>query len=366
MAAASLANEHSQPLSTQREIQGASPEQSIDGQVEHFSFLAEVTESMKQVILTAYASRGKLAQDVKTFVVVTSSAVVSMPGRVSKVTRNPKIHALLLEENDPEALAAVMSGSGAALCLGGVGAVVGVTVGGATGLVVGAVPAIFTLGLSLPIGMVVGGAGGLCTGIAVGSGVGFVGGAAAGGTVAYYRIEIRDTANGAVARLDYPYDRLVRQPVLKVKSASKCVCDQTRASADYTQKCAQAFVSSRCTQVTVASAAVGAAALGTAGATGGALAGGAAGMAIGLVPALFTFGLSIPVGAVIGGGIGLCGGAATGGCAGLAGGASLGYGGYKLRGKPAQALTLARKMIASRGTLRVRGSSGGTEDMSSD
>merc|ERR1711879_265909 len=49
------------------------------------------------------------------------------------------------------------------------------------------------------------------------------------------------------------------------------------------------------------------------------------GAAIGVVPALFTFGLSIPVGAVIGGGLGLCAGSSTG----AVGGGAVGYYGYK-------------------------------------
>merc|ERR1719230_2263710 len=73
----------------------------------------------------------------------------------------------------------------------------------------------------------------------------------------------------------------------------------------------------------------------TAGAAAGTLVGGATGggtgtiigAAVGVVPALFTFGLSIPVGAAIGGGIGLC----AGGSVGAVGGGAAGYGGYTWR-----------------------------------
>merc|ERR1712176_4965 len=54
---------------------------------------------------------------------------------------------------------------------------------------------------------------------------------------------------------------------------------------------------------------------------------GTIGAAIGLVPAIFTFGLSIPVGAALGGGIG----ATTGGTVGFGTGGALGYGIYTKR-----------------------------------
>lgn len=69
----------------------------------------------------------------------------------------------------------------------------------------------------------------------------------------------------------------------------------------------------------------GAAALGAGGASVGAVAGGAFGAVCGVVPALFTLGLSIPCGAVLGGISGLCMGAATGSTAGFLCGAKAGY-----------------------------------------
>mmetsp|Transcript_46437 Transcript_46437/g.83851 ORF Transcript_46437/g.83851 Transcript_46437/m.83851 type:complete len:80 (-) Transcript_46437:28-267(-) len=55
------------------------------------------------------------------------------------------------------------------------------------------------------------------------------------------------------------------------------------------------------------------------------------GAAVGIVPAVFTFGLSIPVGAMLGGGAGCVTGAATGAGTGLAAGTAVGYGGYAYR-----------------------------------
>jgi len=69
--------------------------------------------------------------------------------------------------------------------------------------------------------------------------------------------------------------------------------------------------------------------LGTGGAATGLVAGGVAGAAVGLVPAAFTFGLSIPFMAIIGGACGLTAGAAAGGTT----GAIAGAGGYKVYAK---------------------------------
>jgi len=84
-------------------------------------------------------------------------------------------------------------------------------------------------------------------------------------------------------------------------------------------------------QVTAASAASGAVALGIGAGSAGLVAGGAVGAAIGVVPAVFTFGLSIPIGAVMGGGAGLCVGTAAGGTAGFISGGAVGYGAFSNR-----------------------------------
>jgi len=77
---------------------------------------------------------------------------------------------------------------------------------------------------------------------------------------------------------------------------------------------------------TAASAAGGAAAGSVSGGAVGLFGGAGLGAAIGVVPAIFTFGLSIPIGAAIGGGAGLCVGAAAGGTVGLASGGAVSYG----------------------------------------
>jgi len=70
-------------------------------------------------------------------------------------------------------------------------------------------------------------------------------------------------------------------------------------------------------QATAAGAIGGAVTIGTGGAAVGLVTGGAIGAACGVVPAIFTFGLSIPVGAAIGSGVGMCTGSAFGGTFGL-------------------------------------------------
>jgi len=84
-------------------------------------------------------------------------------------------------------------------------------------------------------------------------------------------------------------------------------------------------------QVTVAAAAGGAVSLGAGGGVAGLAGGGAVGAACGIVPAIFTFGLSIPIGAAIGAGTGLVVGTAVGGTVGLVGGGATGYGAYTKR-----------------------------------
>eukprot|EP00930_Biecheleria_cincta_P028485 TRINITY_DN19888_c0_g1_i1.p1 TRINITY_DN19888_c0_g1~~TRINITY_DN19888_c0_g1_i1.p1 ORF type:complete len:354 (-),score=77.98 TRINITY_DN19888_c0_g1_i1:217-1251(-) len=316
--------------------------------VKLFSFAEEIAEPVKKLAQTAWHSKGKLVHDVKAYVLLFCSMVCSMPGRALQVLNNPKLHALLEEEEDPQALAAVVAGSGGALCLGSVGAVVGAVAGGAAGLCLGALPAIFTFGISLPVGAFLGGTSGALVGVAAGSSAGFAGGASSGLFVASFRWQIRNALVYTAAKLYGVYDVLVLRPVATVQAAQQRVRKGAQSSMEYTRAKARAtkdFVTTtaadRHVQVTVAGAGLGAASLGTAGAAGGACMGGAAGALVGLVPAVFTFGLSIPVGAFVGGSAGLILGGAAGASTGFAGGAAAAYVGYRQRGLPAAALSFA-------------------------
>lgn len=78
-------------------------------------------------------------------------------------------------------------------------------------------------------------------------------------------------------------------------------------------------------RATAVSAAGGAATLGVTGGVAGFVSGGLCGAAAGVVPAFFTFGLSIPIGAALGASTGLCAGTAVGGSTGLICGGAAGY-----------------------------------------
>eukprot|EP00928_Gymnodinium_smaydae_P047753 TRINITY_DN31898_c0_g1_i1.p1 TRINITY_DN31898_c0_g1~~TRINITY_DN31898_c0_g1_i1.p1 ORF type:complete len:505 (-),score=49.48 TRINITY_DN31898_c0_g1_i1:362-1876(-) len=86
-------------------------------------------------------------------------------------------------------------------------------------------------------------------------------------------------------------------------------------------------------KIVAASAVGGATVVGSAGAAAGTVLGSLAGAAVGIVPALFTFGLSIPVCAMMGGSAGLVAGATTGAGTGMAIGTAAGCGGLACRNK---------------------------------
>jgi len=94
-------------------------------------------------------------------------------------------------------------------------------------------------------------------------------------------------------------------------------------------------------QSTAVGAAGGAVAMGATGGFLGVTSGCVFGALVGLVPAAFTFGLSIPIGAVIGGGAGLCVGTAVGGSAGLVAGGAAGYKKDDIRSGTTKALAQA-------------------------
>mmetsp|Transcript_84079 Transcript_84079/g.271782 ORF Transcript_84079/g.271782 Transcript_84079/m.271782 type:complete len:286 (-) Transcript_84079:278-1135(-) len=105
------------------------------------------------------------------------------------------------------------------------------------------------------------------------------------------------------------------------------------------------LVSQKSFPTTAASATAGAVTLGAGGAATGAMTGGLAGAVAGLPLALFTFGLSIPAGAVVGGGAGLVLGTVAGATTGFLGGGVAGYGVYQkkddIRGAVSSAYTKA-------------------------
>jgi len=109
-------------------------------------------------------------------------------------------------------------------------------------------------------------------------------------------------------------------------------------------------------RVTAASAAGGAIALGASGGATGLVAGGALGAACGIPAAFFTFGLSIPVGAMLGAGTGACVGTAAGGTAGLVTGGAAGYSAHTAHAHKAEigAKAKAYKDIAAASSNKLR------------
>lgn len=107
------------------------------------------------------------------------------------------------------------------------------------------------------------------------------------------------------------------------------IVDATRKNAEELGRSTVEFAKKPQTQVTAASAAAGGVICGTGGGVVGLTTGGIAGAIVGIVPAIFTFGLSIPIGAAIGGGAGLCVGSTVGGTAGTIGGGAVGYTAYR-------------------------------------
>jgi len=107
-------------------------------------------------------------------------------------------------------------------------------------------------------------------------------------------------------------------------------------------------------QATAAGAASGAALLGAGGASAGLVAGTTAGAGLGLIPALFTFGLSVPAGAFLGGGAGLLFGMAMGSTAGALGGAAAGNKVYAKRDEIREGAQSTLSKVSS-GTDLIKG-----------
>uniref|UniRef100_A0A7S0AB45 Uncharacterized protein n=1 Tax=Pyrodinium bahamense TaxID=73915 RepID=A0A7S0AB45_9DINO len=229
---------------------------------------------------------------------------------------------------EPRLRVVVASAGGGAIVLGSLGGSCGLVAGAVAGALAGAVPAVFTLGLSIPAGAVAGGILGCCTGVVTCTGVGLVGAGLAGGA-AY------DLCIGTEAP-DFPSEAGEDSEDEETHHSGELlrgIREVARAAGNKASELgrgAQEAVLNRKLQVTAISAAGGAVTLGAGGGAAGWMAGGAIGGAVGFIPALLTFGLSIPVCATVGSGAGLCAGTALGSAAGLVGGGAAGYGAYAL------------------------------------
>merc|ERR1711920_600132 len=149
----------------------------------------------------------------------------------------------------------------------------------------------------------------------------------------------------------------VKSKALDVAGESKVkacdLADRALTLARAAKEKAKELAKDRRTQVTAASAGLGGAACGAGGATAGLVTGGALGGAVGIPFAFFTLGLSIPVGAMLGGGFGLVAGGAAGTTVGATAGGALGYGGFTKRAEIRAAISAVRARMRQ-ATHRVK------------
>jgi len=132
-----------------------------------------------------------------------------------------------------------------------------------------------------------------------------------------------------------------------LRASVSSVADRAKTNSsvavDFTKgKASDAFSYASTTKVGVTSSSVVAGAV-VGGTTTGAF-GIVVGAAVGIVPAIFTFGLSIPVGAAVG----LCVGTTVGGSAGAVGGGALGYGGFTHRKAISEGIESSRSQVSSK------------------
>jgi len=157
-------------------------------------------------------------------------------------------------------------------------------------------------------------------------------------------------AAGAQARL---LNATARQALADAGAKTREGAELARCRAVKLSKATSDLVSQKSFQATAGSAVGGAVALGTGGGATGLAAGGTLGALAGLPFAFFTFGLSVPVGAAIGGGTGLVAGAAAGATAGAVGGGAAGYGAYAKKDEIAGAARYVAAK-AGEGTSQIR------------
>jgi len=173
--------------------------------------------------------------------------------------------------------------------VGVAGGAAGAVAGSAVGAVLGIPTAIMTLGLSVPVYSGAGATAGFFTGGIMGAVAG---------------------ARGTTVTVVYEDEPAQAPKFQKSNSSRLTVCIENQ----------ETDVRSRKRTLTLASAFGGGVVMGSLGGASGTAVGGLAGATIGLVPAPFTLGLSIPIGATIGTGIGFLTGTLAGLSAGVLGG----------------------------------------------
>jgi hypothetical protein len=294
--------------------------------------MAEEQAKMTEEETKAVTLKGKV-DDVTVKLLKLYQHLMKQAGAKAKATQTQTL-ALI---KDPHFQTVCISTSAGAVVLGSIGGAFGCASGIVLGGTAGVVPALLTFGLSIPAGAALGGGMGLCTGAVVGGSAGAVGAGVAGHAGYKHRVQIKDgcvyihtTAVDTAKEAQIKITGVVNGTLVRVRTLTSRSQDEAMKLVTFTKdKLCQvtkkpiAFAREPKVQMTTVEAAAGTVAGGVMGGSAGVL----AGAAVGLVPALFTFGLSIPVGAAIGGSVGLF----TGGSVGAVGGGAAGFAGYTYR-----------------------------------
>eukprot|EP00445_Apocalathium_hangoei_P058670 CAMPEP_0204093970 /NCGR_PEP_ID=MMETSP0360-20130528/190688_1 /ASSEMBLY_ACC=CAM_ASM_000342 /TAXON_ID=268821 /ORGANISM="Scrippsiella Hangoei, Strain SHTV-5" /LENGTH=744 /DNA_ID=CAMNT_0051043277 /DNA_START=76 /DNA_END=2313 /DNA_ORIENTATION=+ len=266
---------------------------------------------------------------------------------------------LVSQKSFPTTAASATAG---AVTLGAGGAATGAMTGGLAGAVAGLPLALFTFGLSIPAVAAVGGAAG--GSLHEGGGVGLQANVQAKGIRAcvqdlatFAQLLARESAASAKVRAGESLEstrakglakvEFVRQQAGEAKEAATLKATQLSAATGE-------LVSQKSFQMTAASATAGAVTLGASGAATGAVTGSLAGAVAGLPLALFTFGLSIPAVAAVGGAAGLVLGTAAGATTGFLGGGAAGYCVYQKKDEIRRAVS-STYIKASSGAELIKG-----------
>merc|ERR1719189_518434 len=226
---------------------------------------------------------------------------------------------------------AVASGAGGAVVVGTPAAAGGLVVGGTIGTMLGILPALFTMGLSIPFGAAIGAGCGAAVAGSVGGAVGFSGFSFLGYKFytkrsAIWRFWIR-SRNKTEWAVRCTRDRLVSRVRCAKGRVRQCMYEARLVLATFTGFSKAKIISASKDEDVrrgAACAAGGGVVFGAGGGVAGAATGGLIGAVVGLPMAIITVGLAIPFCAVVGGGVGLVAGATVGGTVGTVGGA----GGY--------------------------------------
>jgi hypothetical protein len=288
-----------------------------------------------------------------------ASAVNSVANEKKQLAKQDLKTRIVALTKTPQFKTITIVSAGGAVTLSAVGGAFGCATGVVTGSLVGVVPAIFTLGLSIPVGATVGGAFGCATGVVAGGAAGAAGGGIAGYGGHRYRKEIgagvltiKKSADGGV--------RSVKIFVHDKHNAARAQATKQIEFARVKMSTGVDVIKEKASKlerkhIVIGGAGGGAIAGGAAGGAAGVLAGGAVGAVVGVIPAIFTFGLSIPVCAVVGGAIGGGAGVTAGGTGGAVAGGAAGYTGHKYRKEIASGASgLKLTVSSSAGNFKVK------------